>query len=215
MKLETDSGLLEGHLPCSQFLENLVADLLLKPADLDPTAQELLLNEIEPLVTEEDNAMLGAPPDKKEVLETLNESNLRAAPGTDGISSLLYKLCWDTLGDALTSVVLEKHRGEKLPPSMRTAMMVFGTKPKKANSLKPKDKRRISLLNSDFKLVEGLDGRRLRKISSHCLSPVQYVAGKNRKIHHGISRARDAIHAAGLLKVGCGIADTDFVAAFD
>ena len=44
---------------------------------------------------------------------------------------------------------------------------------------------------------------------------MQYVAGKNRKIHHGISRARDAIHAAGLLKVGCGIADTDFVAAFD
>ena len=93
--------------------------------------------------------------------------------------------------------------------------MVFGTKPKKSKSIKPKDKRRISLLNSDFKLVEGLYGKRFRKISSHCLSPVQYVAGQDRKIHHGISRARDAIHAAGLLKTGCGTADTEFVAALD
>ena len=98
LKLETDSGLIEGHKSCSQFLENLVADLLLKPADLDPTAQELLLNEIEPLVTEKDNAMLGATPDKEEVLKTLKESNLKAAPGKDGISGLLYKVCWDTLG---------------------------------------------------------------------------------------------------------------------
>ena len=64
---------------------------------------------------------------------------------------------------------------------MRTALMVFGTKPKKANSLKPGDKRRISLLNPDFKILEGLDARRFRKISSHCLSPVQYVGGKDRK----------------------------------
>ena len=119
------------------------------------------------------------------------------------------------MGDALTAIAQANHEGEKLPASMRTALMVFGTKPKKANSLKPSDKRRISLLNSDFKLIEDLSARRFRKISSYCLSSVQYVGGKDRRIHHGISRARDAIHAVGQSKVGCGIADTDFVAAFD
>ena len=109
----------------------------------------------------------------------------------------MYKLCWDCMGDALTAIAQAKHEGEKLPASMRTALMVFGTKPKKANSLKPSDKRRISLLNSDFKLIEDLSARRFRKISSYCLSPVQYVGGKDRRIHHGISRARDAIHAVG------------------
>ena len=93
--------------------------------------------------------------------------------------------------------------------------MVFGTKPKKANSLKPSDKRRISLLNSDFKLVEDLHARRFRKLTQKCLSPFQFVAGSNRKIHHGIGRARDAIFSAGTQKEGCGIADTDFIAAFD
>ena len=41
--------------------------------------------------------MLLKMPDKKEVLETLNGSNLKAAPGTDGITGLLYKTCWNSL----------------------------------------------------------------------------------------------------------------------
>jgi hypothetical protein len=147
---------------------------------------------------------------KEDVKETLWNSNLSAAPGTDGNTGLFYKVCWEAMGDALTQVV-----GEKLPASMRTAMMVFGTKPKKAMSLQPKDKRRFSLLNFDFKLLEGLDARKFRKVNSRVLSNLQYVAGDNRNIHHGICRARDAIHAVSKSKSGCGIADTDFVATFD
>ena len=74
--------------------------------------------------------------------------------------------------------------------------MVFGSKPKKTQSIQPKDKRRLSLLNCDFKLVEGLDARRYRKIGNRVLSPVQYVAGKDRRIHHGIAKARDAVQVA-------------------
>ena len=94
-------------------------------------------------------------------------------------------------------------------------MMHFGTKPKKPKSIQPKDKRRLSLLNCDFKLVEGLDARRFRKIGNRVLSPNQYVAGKDRNIHHGIAKARDDIQSVMISKLGCGIADTDFVAAFD
>ena len=136
--------------------------------------------------------MLLSTPEKEEVYETLKEANLGAAPGTDG-----------------------KFNGEKLPNSMRTAMMVFGTKPKKANSLNPRYKRRISLLNYDCKLGEGLDARTFWKITTRCLSPVQYVGASDRRIHHGLTKARDAIIAAGRSKVGFGIADTDVVAAFD
>ena len=215
LKLQTESGLLEGHTSCAKFLENVVADLLLNPAELDKVSQDILLNELEPVVTDEENMMLAKVPDKKEVLETLQEANAHAAPGTDGITSLLYKVCWDSVGEALTDVVKAKFQGEKLPSSMRTSMMVFGSKPKKSQSINPRDKRRISLLNCDFKLCEGLEARRFRKISNRVLSPVQYVAGKDRRIHHGIAKARDAIQAAMKTKLGCGIADTDFVAAFD
>jgi hypothetical protein len=45
--------------------------------------------------------------------------------------------------------------------------MVFGNKPKKPNSVKPGDKRKISLLNSDFKATTGIDNNRFKKLVTH------------------------------------------------
>jgi hypothetical protein len=100
--------------------------------------------------------------------------------------------------------------------SQRTSRMVFGPKPKKTNSLTPGNKRRVSLLNCDFKTISGLLSGRFKKTATTTMSPYQLVAGDDRRIHHGINLARNAIHSAGkLTKSGCGIADTDYQAAFD
>ena len=153
---------------------------------------------------------------KQDVLDTLAESNLHAAPGTDGLTSYFYKHCFDVMGDPLTDVVLSVFSGEKPTTSQRTSKMVFGSKPKKAKSIKPGDKRRISLLNCDFKTMSGLHSSRFKKTATRTLSPHQLVAGDDRRIHHGINLARDAIQAASkLTRSGCGIADTDYEAAFD
>ena len=64
LKLQTESGLLVGHDSCAKYLEDLVADLLLNPAELNLTAQDILLAEIEPVVTDADNNMLDAIPVK-------------------------------------------------------------------------------------------------------------------------------------------------------
>ena len=93
--------------------------------------------------------------------------------------------------------------------------MVFGSKPKKAQSYKPKDKRKLSLLNVDFKTMTGVEAKRHRKIMTRTVSHLQLVAGSDRRIHHGIALARDAIQAAGKSRSGCGILDTDLIAAFD
>ena len=92
--------------------------------------------------------------------------------------------------------------------------MVFGCKPNKSKSLKPSDKRRISLLNTDFKTISGIESRRFKNTATRTLSPLQLVAGDDRRIHHGINLARDAIQASSI-KSGCGIADMDYQAAFD
>ena len=65
------------------------------------------------------------------VLETVTSSNLHAAPGTDGLPGLLYKECWSCLGPALSDVMRGVFSGQKLTKSMRTSLMVFGSKPKK------------------------------------------------------------------------------------
>ena len=106
--------------------------------------------------------------------------------------------------------------GQDLQLSMRTSLMVFGSKPKKPNSILPKDKRRISLLNCDFKVATGLEAILYKKTATHTLSPLQLVAGEDRRIHHGINFARNAIYAAGKPgHPGCGILDTYLIAAFD
>ena len=122
--------------------------------------------------------MLEIVPSKKEVLQALQSSNINASAGSDGIPSLVYKECWDILGDSLVEVTKSLFLGALPTVSMRTAIMNFCCKPKKPNSVKPSDRRRISILNCDFKLYEGLIARRFRKIGYRVLSPLQYVAGK-------------------------------------
>ena len=215
LKLQTPEGTLEGHQKCSEYLERDVKNLLLTDAGLDHSAQEALLEEIVPCFSEADNAALVFPPTLETVKKTVDSSNLHAAPGCDGLPSLFYKVCWDTMGEPLTDVMKEISQCKPLTSSQRTSLMVFGTKPKKPNSLLPKDKRRISLLNSDFKVASGLEAGRLKPMLTHTLSHLQLVAGKDRRIHHGINLARDAIWAAGRRGQGCGILDTDLVAGFD
>ena len=215
LKLQTSQGMMDGHSACSNFLQGEVAKLLLTPVVLDEAAQAVLLAEVKPVFTEADNTKLKQPPSKSRTYEVLSKSNLNAAPGTDGITSLLYKEHWDVLGDSLHQVVTAVHEGARLTKSQRTSLMVFGAKPKKPLSLKPEDKRRISLLNSDFKLSTALEADSFKDTYTHTLSPFQLVAGSDRRIHHGINKARDCIQAVAKSKVGCALVDVDFIAAFD
>ena len=184
LQLQTENGLLEGHVKCSEYLEQQVENLLLQPHLEDVSARERLLQEVETVFTEEDNAALLATPTSEEIKAVVLASNLKAAPGTDGIPSLLYATCWSVMGGPLTEIVQAIHISGKPTKSMRTSLMVFGTKPRKATSLKPSDKRRISLLNSDMKVVTGIEARRFGKTATHTISHTQLVAGKDRRIHH-------------------------------
>ena len=149
LKLETNNQSFSGHEECSQYLEQLVGQLLLQPAQLDHLAQQELLREVKPVFSLEDNIMMTKAPTKQEVKSSLSNSNLHAAPGNDGLTSFLYHSCWDIVGKALTQVAREIHAGESPTLSQRTSLMVFGCKPKKSGSIFPRDKRRIYLLNSD------------------------------------------------------------------
>jgi hypothetical protein len=104
--------------------------------------------------------------------------------------------------------MLEINAGKNLQKSMRTSLMVFGSKPKKASSILPGDKRKISLLNTDFKVATGLEADLLKNAATHTLSQLQLVAGEDRRIHHGINLARNAIYTARKQgRQGCGILD--------
>ena len=60
-----------------------------------------------------------------------------------------------------------------------------------------------------------MDNNRFKKVATHTLSPCQLAAGDDRRIDHGINKARDAITAAKDSNEGMGILDNDYKAAFD
>ena len=216
LKLQTKDGLLEGHSKVAAYLEGLVGDLLSSHPNLCEASQASLLSEVLPVFTEQDNNMFKKLPTKQEVKESVNSANMNAAPGNDGLTSFVYKHCWDILGQSLTEVVQEVHKGASPSLSQRTSLMVYGCKANKpSNSLDPSHKRRISLLNADFKIISGIENIRFKKVATHTLSKSQLAVGDDRRIHHGINKVRDAILAASNRNQKCGVLDNDYMAAFD
>ena len=124
LKLDTEQGKLEGHDACAKYLENAVGDILLHPASLDVAAQESLLQGVKKVFTKKDNEMMCKIPTSEEVKNSLWSSNPNAAPGNDGLTNLLYKHCWDILGDGLVQVVQAVHGGASPTLSQRTSLMV-------------------------------------------------------------------------------------------
>ena len=160
LKIQEEGNILLGHKACSDLIQNKVAELLENPIEYNKYHQEELLNEISPVFSDEDNLALMKIPDKTEVYETLKNSNLMAAPGSDGITNYLYLKLFHCLGDILTNVIIEIFKSKKPTLSQRTCLMVFAGKPGKKDSMLLKDKRKISLLNNDFKLLTGIANRR-------------------------------------------------------
>ena len=156
LNLETSEGAKKGHEECAKFLAQNVSGFLKDQILLNKEAQDILLDEVSTVFTKEDNSILDKTPDKEEIFEILKKSNLRASPGTDGLTGLLYYKHFDILGEPLTKVIEEIHRGRSPTNSQNTSMMIFADKPKKAGSLLVKDKCTISLLNADYKLITGI-----------------------------------------------------------
>ena len=55
IKLLTESGIVEDHDKCANFLENQVAGLLLNTAPVDQTARNIMLGEVDQVFTDKDN----------------------------------------------------------------------------------------------------------------------------------------------------------------
>ena len=57
---------------------------------LDMAAREVMLQEVDKVFTEQDNVKVLTLPTAQDVKKVISKSNLYAAPGTDGVPSLLY-----------------------------------------------------------------------------------------------------------------------------
>ena len=147
---------------------------------------------MEEVFTEADNAMLDKPITDEDVKASLLSANRNSAPGSDGITYLVYLTCWNTLGQHLSDVIREIVKEGKLPESMRNSFLVYSPKLGKENSTRIKDKRKLSLLQTDFKVLLGILAGRLKKTENHTISRHQSSAG-SKKVSQAVCLTRNAI----------------------
>ena len=72
--------------------------------------------------------MMAAPVTKDEVKKLLWKANINSSPCSDGLKYLVYRECWEILGDALTDVCNCLHSGEGETRSESLSLMVFAPK---------------------------------------------------------------------------------------
>ena len=170
LKLQTERGLLTGHQECANYLEDQVKTLLLNKNPYKQGSRDALLNFVPKVFTDTDNKMLLKPPTQDEIYKVISISNQLASPGTNGIPYFFYKTCWSYIKDFLIAMIKCFHDGGNTSKSQKISMMVFMCKPKYLDSLKPGHKRRISLLNTCFKIMSGIESLRFSSIATRILS---------------------------------------------
>ena len=93
-KLKSKTGVIvEGHRAVADLLVEEVLDLLNTPASLDQDAQDQLLDMVEEVFTEEDNARLEKELTDEEIKQSLERCNRISSPGSDAISYSVYHHC--------------------------------------------------------------------------------------------------------------------------
>ena len=122
---------------------------------LDTTACKNLFSFKVPQITESMDNALNREISSVELKKELKQLNSKASPGVDGIPSTLYEKLVDDFAPHMLEVFNFILSGEDKPTeSMQTSTVQFLSKPKKASSIKLVDKRKISVLCTDFKCLE-------------------------------------------------------------
>ena len=214
LRLKNHEGkLVEGHHSCASLLQEEARALLDNTSILDSNAQEELLSFVDVVFTEADNKLLDKAISDEDVKASLLCANRNSSPGSDGLTYLTYLARWDSLGHHLSDVIREIVNEGKLPESMKNCFLVFSPKINKENSTKIKDKRKLSLLQTDFKVLSGILAGRLRRTENHTISRHQYAAGSKR-VSQAVYLTRDAIECVKPSQ-NVAVVETDYISAFD
>ena len=194
LKLKNKQGVIvEGHRDCAETLTSEVKELLDSPADLDQESQEELLEMVEKVFSEEDNARLEQKLTDEEIKQSIERCNRLSSPGSDGVCYSVYHHCWKTIGPHLCDTLREVVARGQPTMSQRHSYLVFSPKTGKEGSLLTKHLRRLSMIQTDLKLLSATLAERLKKSEARTLSALQFAAGP-RRITHLISKARDLLN---------------------
>ena len=150
----------------------------------------------------------------EEILDAVKQLKNCRTPGSDGIPIDFYKVFWNQIKDTFCAVVRETYCRGHLH---KTALFGIINLIPKANrdSRILKNLRPISLLNTDFKIMEKIIANRIEPALDHIINMDQKGFMKNRRISCNIRRIFEIIKFADETEIEALILSIDFMKCFD
>ena len=135
------------------------------------------------------------------------------APGSDGIGLEFYRHNWEIIKEDIHEIINQifLHRGIK--PQHKQGITVC--LPKSSAAITPAEYRPITLLNTDYKLIERIMVQQLRLVLETHLRNSQFCEVLGNFITEAVSTVREAIAQAEMTDTPLCVLTLDFQEAFD
>ena len=140
--------------------------------------------------------------------------NNEKTPGPDGIPIEFYKVFWEQLKAPLSDMVTYAYEKRTMPVSMSQGILNLIPKPKKDSRIL-KNLRPITLLNSDYKIIEKAISDKMRTALDLIINKDQSGFMKNRRISINIRKLFDLMAHCDKYNIAAQIMSCDFVKCFD
>ena len=150
----------------------------------------------------------------EDLAEAVKRMSNKKTPGEDGIPVDFYKVFWKLLKQPLHEVLLYSYENRKLHQTGRMGILNLIPKQNK-DTRHVKNLRPITLLNTDYKIVEKAIADKMQPALEHIINQDQRGFMKNRRISVNIRKMLDIISHAKSEDLEAIILSLDFVKCFD
>ena len=150
----------------------------------------------------------------QELQQAIKDMKNNKTPGEDGIPIDFYKVFWQHLKDLFYEVMIECFSNNKLHDTAQQGILNLIPKPNK-DSRFIKNLRPITLLNTDYKIIEKAIANKMMPALEHIIHHDQRGFMKDRRISVNIRKILDIIQEAKKEDLGAVILSLDFVQCFD
>ncbi|KAI8484945.1 hypothetical protein Bbelb_373520 [Branchiostoma belcheri] len=186
---------------------------LYREEPVDPSAADDLCENLENTLESDEADQLEVPLALQELEAALQNMQNNKCPGSDGLPKEFYATYWHLLRRELLEVFQEAFESGELCPSQRYGILTL--LPKKGDELDPKNRRPISLLNTDYKLLTKALNNRLKSVVASVLHTDQTCGVPGRSIGNNLRLMRDVVVYANAQNVDCAVVYLDQAKAFD
>ena len=181
--------------------------------NVDHDVQDVFLNSISDSISQEKSNLIDKPIELSEIKKALMSMAKNKSPGIDGLPVEFYLQFYDIICDDLLMVYNEVYSSELLSNTQRMAVITL--LPKKGDPLDPANRRPISLLTVDYKVIAKILQLRISSVLPDVVNECQTCSVPGRSIHHNLCLLRDIVDCAKLRGNSCALISIDQHKAFD